>query len=77
MAFFKKWQIDDKVLAKYYIFLDNFCLKEPLKSSPGYVFWLRKLKNDIETALKSTGIDLYANPIKMYHAVYIWEKNLC
>ena len=36
-----------KGLAKYYIFLDNFCLKQPLvlKTPLGNVFWLKKLKN--------------------------------
>ena len=29
-----------------------------LKNSPGYVFWLKKLKNDIKIALKPTGIKL-------------------
>ena len=29
-----------------------------LKNFPGYVFWLKKLKNDIEIALKPTGIKL-------------------
>ena len=29
-----------------------------LKNSPGYVFWFEKLKNDIETALKTTVIEL-------------------
>ena len=45
-----------------------------LKSSPEYVFWLIKLKNDTEISLKSTGIKLLANPIKIYHAVYICEQ---
>ena len=43
------------------------------KNSPGYVFWFKKLKNDIEIALKSTGIELQANPIKVYPVVYICE----
>ena len=42
-----------EVVAKHYIFLDNFCL-----NSPGYVFWLTKLKNDIKIALKATDIKL-------------------
>ena len=29
-----------------------------LKISPGFVFWLKKLKNDIEIALKPTGIEI-------------------
>ena len=43
--------------AKGYIFLDNFLLKNNsgLKNSPGYLFWLTKLTNDIEIALKPTG----------------------
>ena len=45
-----------------------------LENSPWYVFWLKKLKNDIIIALKPTGIKSYANPIKIYHAVYICEK---
>ena len=28
------------------------------KNSPGYLFWLKKLKNDIKIALKPTGIKL-------------------
>ena len=57
---FKKWQVDeDSGIAKYNIFLDNFYLKNSgLKDFPGYVFWLKKLKNDIKTALKPTGIKL-------------------
>ena len=45
---------------KYYIFLDNFCLRYfyGLQNLSGYVFWLKKLKNDIAIALKSTGIKL-------------------
>ena len=34
----------------------------------------KKLKNDIEIALKPTGIEHNANPIKIYHTVYICEK---
>ena len=41
---FKKWQIDDD--------------SSGLKNSPGYVFWLKKLKNDIKGVLKPTGIKL-------------------
>ena len=33
-----------------------------------------KLKIDIKIALKPTAIKLQANPIKIYHAVYICEK---
>ena len=29
-----------------------------LENSPGCVFWLKKLKNDIEIALKPTGFEL-------------------
>ena len=61
-------------VAKYYIFLDSFKIVSGLKNYPGYVFWLQKLKNYIITALKPTGIKLEANPIKIYHAVYIFEK---
>ena len=47
---------------QYYIFLDNFCLKyiqiSDLKNSPGYVFWLKKLKNDIIIVLRPTDIKL-------------------
>ena len=45
---------------KCYIFLDNFYLRYfyGLKNSSGYVFWLKKLKNDIAIALKPTGIKL-------------------
>ena len=60
---FKTWQIDRRGRAdppKYYIFLDNFCLKQPLvlKLPLGVFFWLKKLKKDIEIALKPTGIEL-------------------
>ena len=44
---------------------------------PGYVFWLKKLKNDIKIALKLTGIKLRVNPIKIYNVVYICEKKRC
>ena len=37
-------------------------------------FIFTKLKNDIKIALKPTGIKLYANLIKIHHAVYICEK---
>ena len=37
-------------------------------------FWLKKLKNDIKIALKPAGIEVQANPIMIYHAVYISEK---
>ena len=47
-----------------------------LKNSPGYVFWLKKLKNDIKIALKPTGIKLKGNPIKIYYAVYICEQKM-
>ena len=40
--------------AKYYIFLNNL----GLKNSPGYVFWLKELKNDTKIALKPTVIKL-------------------
>ena len=43
----KKWQIDDdKRVAKYNIFLDNFCLKKPLvlKIPLGIVFDSRNSK---------------------------------
>ena len=33
-----------------------------------------KLKIDIKIALKRTAIKLQANPIKIYHTVYICEK---
>ena len=57
-------------------FLRSFLFKiiSDLKNFPGYVFWLQKLKYDIEIALKPTGIKLYANPIKIYHVVYVCEK---
>ena len=32
------------------------------------------LKNDIKIALKPTGIKVQANPIEMYHVVYISER---
>ena len=83
---FKKWQIDDRgegggqilQFLRQVLFKITFGLKNP----PTYVFWLKKLKNDIEIALKldcskscyNTGIKLWENPIKIYHAVYICEK---
>ena len=36
-----------------------------LKKIPGYVFWLKKLKNDIEIALQPTGTELQPNRIKI------------
>ena len=33
-------------------------------------------KNDVEIAQKLTGIKLLANPIKVYNALYICEKNM-
>ena len=48
-----------------------------LKNSPWYLFLIKKLKNDIKVALKLTGIKLQANPIKIYHAVYICQKRRC
>ena len=45
-----------------------------LKNPPGYAFWLKKLKNGIGILLKPTTIKLQANPIKIYQAVYICEK---
>ena len=41
-----------------------------LENSSGYAFWLKKLKNDIDIALK-------ASRITRYHAVYICEKKKC
>ena len=40
------------------------------------MFLTQKLKNNIEIALKATGIELQANPIKIYHEVYICEKKI-
>ena len=59
--------------AKYCIFLNNLCLTSGLKNSPGYVFSLRKLKNDIKIALNYWYWAI-GKPIKIYHAVYICEK---
>ena len=56
---FKKLQIgDDKGDPQIQQFLRQILLKitSGLKNSPGYLFWLKKLKNDIEIALKATGI---------------------
>ena len=50
-------------------------LTSDLKNSPGYVLWLKKLKNGIEISLKATGVELQANHIKICHALYICEKN--
>ena len=58
---FNKWQInDDKGGGQILHFLTQFLLKIifGLKSSPGYAFSLKKLKNDIIIALKLTGIKL-------------------
>ena len=48
-----------------------------LKNSPGYLFWLKKLKNDIKIALKPTGIKPEKNLIKIYYVVHICEKKWC
>ena len=56
-SIFKKWQNDDdRGGGNYDIFLDNF--SSGLKNFPWYVFWLKKLKNDIKITLKPTGIKL-------------------
>ena len=49
-----------KGAAKYYIFLDNFCLKQPLvwKILLVIFFDSRNSKNDIKIALNPTGIKL-------------------
>ena len=46
-----------------------------LKNSPGYLFSLKKFKNDIKIVLKPTGIMVWENLIKIYYAVYVCEKN--
>ena len=33
-------------------------IKSALKKSSGYIFWLKKLKNDIKIALKQTDIEV-------------------
>ena len=47
-------------VANYHIFLHSFYLKQllVLKIPMRMFFWLKKLKNDIEVALKPTGIEL-------------------
>ena len=57
---FKKWQTDDDKRGGRQIqqFLRQLLLKTTsgLKYFPGYVFWLKKLKNDVKIAQKPTGI---------------------
>ena len=48
---FNKWQIDDDSGGREG---RTSCLKY----SPGFVFWLKKLKKDIKIALKPIGIKL-------------------
>ena len=57
-------------------FLRQLLLKitSDLINSLAYVFWLKKLKNDIKIVLKPTGIKLLENCIKVYYAVYICKK---
>ena len=58
---FKKWKIDDREEPSQILhFLRLLLLKmaSGLKYSPGYVFWLMKLKNGIDIVLKPTGIEL-------------------
>ena len=78
MAFKKKWQIDDDRdrVDQILYFVRKLLLKitSGLNNFPGYVFWLTKLKNGIKIALKPTAIKLSANPVKIYHVVYIFEK---
>ena len=54
---FKKRQIDDDRegrLNTTISWITSVKVTSGLKNSPGYVFWLGKLKNDIEIALKPT-----------------------
>ena len=46
------------------------------ENSLGYV-WPKKLKNDIETALKPTGFEQLENPNKTYSSVYICNRKIC
>ena len=75
---FRKLQIDDDGQGDHQIqqFLRQLLIKTTsgLKNSLGYLFWLKKLKNDIKIALKPNGIKLQKNLIKIYYAVYICEK---
>ena len=48
-----------------------------LANSLGYLFWLKKFKNDTEIALKPTDFELSENPINIYHSVYICERKRC
>ena len=45
-----------------------------LKNSPGFVFWLKKLKNDIEIALKPTALS-YRKILSKFTMCYIFVKN--
>ena len=61
MAFLKnyKFTIIREEGTKYDSTLDNLPkITSDLKNSPGYVFWLKKLKNELKIALKATGIKL-------------------
>ena len=42
-------------IQKFHRWLQIIC---GFENSPGYLFWLKKLKNDIKIALKPTGIKL-------------------
>ena len=72
MALFK----NDKLMTgagptRYYILLEKLLLKTTsgLQNASVYLFWLKKLKNNMEIFLKPTGIELWSNPIKIYNAV--------
>ena len=61
MAFLKNYKLTviREEGTKYDSSLDNVPnITSDLKNSPGYFFWLKKLKNDIKIALKATGIKL-------------------
>ena len=60
---FKIWKIEDdrdRGSGQILHFLRSIPLKviSGLKDSPGYVFWLKKLKNDFKLFVKLTGITL-------------------
>ena len=40
-------------------------------------YLLHKIRSDIEISLKPTGIKLSADPIKIYHTVYVCGKKTC
>ena len=68
-----KWHL------KYYFFYDKFGFKQllVLKTHWGMLFKLKKFKNNIKIRLKRTSFELYENPNKIYHSVYICKRKRC